>query len=215
MTSCRELADRKLIGCLVAISAVEGLTVAEASRRLCVSRQGLYKLVKSLREAGYLTQERAVRLTEAGRQVLRLVLKHLLRYFNIVSFTLRGSVTSGLGEGAFYVSLEGYRRSIERLLGFTPYPGTLNVRLDPQSVALRRYLDSLPGIAIPGFSDGVRMYGSVKAFRATIQNIGCAVILPERTHHPPEMVEVIAPVRLRDALGLKDGDLVEIEVSIV
>jgi riboflavin kinase len=209
-----ELANGRLACDLIVLSTVEGLTVAEASRRLRVTRQGLYKKVKSLREAGYLAQGRTIALTEAGRQVLRAVLEHLLRYFNIVSVRLRGFVTSGLGEGAYYMSLEGYRRSIERLLGFTPYPGTLNVRLDPQSAALRRYLDVLPGVTIPGFSDGARTYGSVKAFSATIENVSCAVILPERTHHPPDIVEVIAPVRLRDALGLRDGDIVEIEVSI-
>jgi riboflavin kinase len=142
------------------------------------------------------------------------VLKDLLSYFNIASVKLTGVVVSGLSEGAFYISLEGYRRAIEEALGFTPYPGTLNVRLERQSLPYRMYLDSLPGILIPGFSNGIRTYGAVKAFRARIRGVEGAVVMPERTHHPTDVIEVVAPVKLRDVLGLKDGDRIEIEIYL-
>lgn len=206
--------DRKLLGDLLALSRVEGLPVADAAGRLCMTRQGLYKVLRSLRERGYVEEGPVVKLSQKGRDVLSAALKDLLSYFNIVSIKLSGVVISGLGEGAFYISLEGYRRAIERLLGFTPYPGTLNVKLDPQSVPYRRYLDSLPGILIAGFSNGVRTYGAVKAFRARIRGIESAVVMPERTHHPSDVIEVVAPVKLRDVLGLRDGDRVEIEIYL-
>jgi CTP-dependent riboflavin kinase (EC 2.7.1.-) len=179
-----------------------------------MTRQGLYKVLRSLRERGYVEEGPVVKLSQKGRDVLSAALKDLLSYFNIVSIKLSGVVISGLGEGAFYISLEGYRRAIERLLGFTPYPGTFNVKLDPQSVPYRRYLDSLPGILIAGFSNGVRTYGAVKAFRARIRGIESAVVMPERTHHPSDVIEVVAPVKLRDVLGLRDGDRVEIEIYL-
>ena len=204
--------DRRLVGDLLALSKVEGLSVAEAASRLCITRQGLYKILKSLRERGYVEEGPVVKLSQKGREVLNAVLRDLLFYFNIASVKLVGVVVSGLGEGAFYISLEGYRRAIEEALGFTPYPGTLNVRLERQSLPYRRYLDSLPGILIPGFSNGIRTYGAVKAFRARIKGIEGAVVIPERTHHPTDVIEVVAPVKLRDVLGLKDGDKVEIEV---
>lgn len=206
--------DRKLLGDLLALSRVEGLPVADAAGRLCMTRQGLYKVLRSLRERGYVEEGPVVKLSQKGRDVLSAALKDLLSYFNIVSIKLSGVVISGLGEGAFYISLEGYRRAIERLLGFTPYPGTFNVKLDPQSVPYRRYLDSLPGILIAGFSNGVRTYGAVKAFRARIRGIESAVVMPERTHHPSDVIEVVAPVKLRDVLGLRDGDRVEIEIYL-
>jgi len=204
--------DRRLVGDLVALSKVEGLPVAEAASKLCITRQGLYKILKSLREKGYVEEGPVVKLSQKGRDVLSAVLRDLLSYFNIASIKLSGVVISGLGEGAFYVSLEGYRRAMEEALGFTPYPGTLNVRLERQSLPYRRYLDSLPGILIPGFSNGIRTYGAVKAFRARIRGIEGAVVIPERTHHPSDVVEIVAPVKLRDVLGLKDGDRIEIEV---
>ena len=206
--------DRKLLGDLLALSRVEGLPVADAAGRLCMTRQGLYKVLRSLRERGYVEEGPVIKLSQKGRDVLSAALKDLLSYFNIVSIKLSGVVISGLGEGAFYISLEGYRRAIERLLGFTPYPGTFNVKLDPQSVPYRRYLDSLPGILIAGFSNDVRTYGAVKAFRARIRGIESAVVMPERTHHPSDVIEVVASVKLRDVLGLRDGDRVEIEIYL-
>jgi riboflavin kinase len=40
------------------------------------------------------------------------------------------------------------------------------------------------------------------------------VVRPERSRYPPELIEVIAPVKLR-ALGLDDGDTVEITVNSI
>jgi riboflavin kinase len=38
------------------------------------------------------------------------------------------------------------------------------------------------------------------------------VIAPERTHHDEDQLEVIAPVKLRDVLGLADGDHLTVHV---
>jgi len=38
-------------------------------------------------------------------------------------------------------------------------------------------------------------------------------IVPDRTHHDDDQLELIAPERLRDALGLGDGDAVEVRVA--
>jgi riboflavin kinase len=209
-----ECVDRRLVGDLLALSRVEGLPVAEAAGRLCMTRQGLYKILRSLRERGYVEEGPVVKLSQRGRDILSAALRELLSYFNIVSIRVVGVVVSGLSEGAFYISLEGYKRVMEELLGFVPYPGTLNIKLDPQSLPYRRYLESLPGILIPGFTNGMRTYGAVRAFRARLRGVEGAVVIPERTHHPTDVIEVVAPVKLRDVLGLKDGDKVEIEIYL-
>ena len=112
------------------------------------------------------------------------------------------------------MSLEGYVKQFIEKLGFKPYPGTLNVRLRREYIKYRLYLEQLPGIYIHGFTDKGRTYGGVKCFKANVKNIESAVLLIERTHHGPDVIEVIAPVRLRDVLGLKDGDTIEIIVNI-
>ena len=126
---------------------------------------------------------------------------------------LRGKVFTGFGEGAYYVSLPGYRRQFVERLGFEPYPGTLNLRLDRESLRLRRKLELMEGIVIDGFTHGGRRYGAVKCFRARVEGrVRGAVLLIERTHYGPDVLEVIAPVNLREALGLRDGDWVSVSV---
>ena len=41
-----------------------------------------------------------------------------------------GVLFSGLGEGAYYIMIKGYRKQFQSKLGFDPFPGTLNLRLD-------------------------------------------------------------------------------------
>jgi riboflavin kinase len=127
--------------------------------------------------------------------------------------TFHGKVTTGLGEGAYYVSLPGYRRQFRRILGFDPYPGTLNLVLRQDEVEMKRQLKFTPGLEIEGFRDEKRTYGPVKCFAAKIEGRhDAAVLLIERTHHSDSVLEMIAPQNLRRTLGLSDGTEVSVTV---
>ena len=43
---------------------------------------------------------------------------------------MRGKIASGLGQGQYFISREGYSRQFLQHLGFVPFPGTLNVLLE-------------------------------------------------------------------------------------
>ena len=45
------------------------------------------------------------------------------------SIMLEGTLFTGLGEGAYYVTRDDYRKQFIEKLGFDPYPGTLNIKL--------------------------------------------------------------------------------------
>lgn len=181
-----------------------GLSQQAASLRLSdLQRAGLAERAHSGRGL-------AVRLTDRGMDAVETFLAdvstNLERGKDVLSF--RGSVFTGLKEGAYYVSIKGYAEGFARVLGFEPFPGTLNIRLtDEAMIGQRRRLDLLKGLEIPGFSDGKRTYGGVKCFRAKIagRHPG-AVLAIERTHHDSSVLEVISPVNLRRSVGLKDGD---------
>ena len=126
---------------------------------------------------------------------------------------VRGSVTSGLGEGAFYMKQRGYKEQFRRKLGFEPFEGTLNVRVEGGELAKLQILWEEPGIPIEGFTDGGRTFGGAKVFPATVASVECAVILPLRTHHT-DNVEIISRAHLRSKLGLRDGDAVEANVRL-
>ncbi len=115
-----------------------------------------------------------------------------------------GKVISGLGQGGYFLSREGYRQQFLNRLGYIPFPGTLNVLLDEPFPA------SAPAIFIQGFSERESCFGSCRCYRIRINGIEAAAIRPEKSSHPPEMIEVIAPLNLRLALHLKDGDSVEV-----
>jgi riboflavin kinase len=122
-------------------------------------------------------------------------------------------LTSGLGEGAFYMRQKGYRDQFRKKLWFEPYEGTLNLKMAGPDLAKMQVLQDSPGIEIAGFEAGGRTFGGAKCFLATAGRVDCAVIMPIRTHHT-DVLEVISKHYLRNALGIKDGDIVEMNVTL-
>jgi riboflavin kinase len=196
------------------------VNVSDLSRQIGTTPQNVSKVLKRLEREGYVIRsgakgEVSLMLSERGSALLRSLMDLMESLLGRnITIVLRGVVTTGLGEGGYYMSLEGYRRQFTSKLGFDPYPGTLNVRLLDQYVKYRLYLERIPGIRIEGFSNGARTYGGVKAFKCVISGIQCGVLLVERTSHGPEVIEVIAPVKLRDRLNLRDGDEVTINILL-
>jgi len=129
---------------------------------------------------------------------------------------ISGTLFTGLGEGAYYVALRGYRRQFITKLGFDPFPGTLNLRLISKiDRALRRDLEYHIGIGIEGFDDGERTYGKAKCFRSTVNNkIKGAVLAVERTHYDDSVLEIIAHQNIRDVLKVSDGDTITVQIDI-
>jgi riboflavin kinase len=129
---------------------------------------------------------------------------------------LKGTLVSGMGEGAYYMSLKGYTKQFMSKIGYVPFPGTLNVKLDKKMYqeAIKQF-EPLDGIMIEGFSDGKRTYGWVKCFPAKInQSINCQLIILERTHHDESIIELISEICIRKSGKLEDGSKVTIKVSI-
>ena len=189
---------------------------------LDVTQQGASKRLLDLERAGLIERVHAgrslkVRLTEAGLQAvmsfysqLKVVLEGEEKELVFV-----GKVFTGLGEGRYYVSMKGYSSHFRAALGFVPFPGTLNLRLDsPAMTAQRARLGFLKGLEIPGFQDGMRTYGPVKCFRAKVGALDAAVLAIERTHYDSSVLEVISPSNLRKSLGLRDGDECSVVMSL-
>ncbi len=116
---------------------------------------------------------------------------------------MRGKILSGLGQAQYFLAREGYSRQFQERLGFVPFPGTLNVLLDEPFPMERQ------AIKIEGFAEEGRTFGECRCYRIRLNGIDAAVVRPERSRYPAELIEVIAPVKLR-ALGLEDGDPVEV-----
>jgi riboflavin kinase len=133
------------------------------------------------------------------------------------SLTLEGILFTGLGEGAYYIMQDGYRKQFIEKLRFDPYPGTLNLKLtNNYDRKVRSELEAYPSIEIEGFKAESRTFGPVKCYPVIINNKEKgAVLLATRSHYNSSVIEVIAPTFLRNKLKLKDGNKVKIEVLIL
>jgi CTP-dependent riboflavin kinase len=107
---------------------------------------------------------------------------------------LTGVVYSDLGRAASFMEVE-----------------TLNLRLD--TAEARRKWDAVKNDA-RGIEIAARdaTHCSARCFRVRIEgNWPGAVILPAVAGYPADKLEVIAPMRLKDALKVQDGARVSIE----
>ena len=133
------------------------------------------------------------------------------------SITLEGVLFSGLGEGAYYVTKEGYRKQFMEKLGFDPYPGTLNIKLiTDYDINSLSELEAYPAVELEGFEDESRTFGPVKCYPAIINNkVKGAVIYAMRSHYGSSVLEIVSPMFLRNSLKLKDGNKVKVEILIL
>jgi riboflavin kinase, archaea type len=181
---------------------------------LGTSTQTAARKLSSLEDEGFITrivtsEGQRVRITDKGMLRLRseyLDYKHVFE--NAPEIIIKGKVVTGLGEGQYYISLEGYRKQFNQKLGFDPFPGTLNLKLSEPFAPPEQ-----DAIKIDGFSDENRTFGGCKCYKVSIRGIRCAILRAERTSYPPTLLEIIAPVNMRKTLGIADGDEVEVKLE--
>ncbi|NPA74792.1 MAG: DUF120 domain-containing protein [Euryarchaeota archaeon] len=195
------------------------ISTAELGRRMGISQQSASRWVKELCEHRLIERRKSgremyLKLNRSGMEILK---RELFVYYHIFgppeTITLVGEVITGLGEGKYYIMKHGYRTQIENKLMFTPFPGTLNVKVHPaykENILEMRRRD---GIKIEGFVENGRRYGNVIAYFCTINDYPAAVIIPEMSHYT-DVVEIIADVNLREKIKLEDGSEVKIEVLL-
>jgi riboflavin kinase, archaea type len=199
------------------------ITTTELGLKLGKSQQLASKHLEEMEREGMVERIRSggktyVKLTKKGISAGAVLYSSLSRVYakkESEKLELVGTVFSGLGEGAYYVSMKGYRKQFLAKLGFEPFPGTMNLRLTlPVYRKVRRDLETMKGIHIDGFKDGKRTFGGAECFRATLNGKAeGAVLIIERTIHDDTVLEIISPVNLRKQFKLKDGDEMTVSVS--
>lgn len=125
---------------------------------------------------------------------------------------LEGIVARGLGEGTRFTQIGWVVDEFRRKLGFVPWPGTFNLRMGGTvwDRAITR-LRAAAGIAIAP-RDG---FCPAKCFAVHIAgHLTGAVVFPEMLDYPYDKFEVVAPVPIRETLGLRDGDLVDLRLDL-
>lgn len=187
------------------------ITTSELGAELGMSQQNASRRLLQLEGEGLLERSKeGIALTKDGYTRLAGVYSQLREAFEESRVEISGTITGGLEEGGYYLSLDGYKRQIMEKLGFVPYPGTLNIRIDEDDLWKRESILRLEPTVIKGFKDRKRTYGDLYAYRCSLEGEGCHIILPLRTHHGPEVLELIGPKNIKEALGKKNGEKVKV-----
>ena len=135
-----------------------------------------------------------------------------------VSRKMRGIIFSDLGQASSFMALDWVQEALKKSLGFTPFPATLNVH--PEGEADARVWAAIQaewsGIALPpvnGQFCSARLYPIEVKGPSNWGNdkSSGAVLVPDVAAYPKDKIEIVAPVRLKSALGVDDGDLLTLE----
>jgi len=221
-----ELAVLKLLAVDGALAGGTKTSCRSLAERLDASSQTASRRLRRLAEAGLVERETVgdgqwLTVTDEGERVLREEYEDYRRVFEGErAVELVGTVTDGMGEGRHYITLSGYMEQFRSKLGYEPFPGTLNVALTGAGVRARSALSAHDSVRIEGWEDENRTYGPADCYPASVVALetdesydGAHAIVPERTHHDENRLEVIAPVKLRDTLGLTDDEPVAVRVG--
>lgn len=116
------------------------------------------------------------------------------------------------------MTLDWVQQALRESLGFAPFPATLNVHPETGEdlqawEALQRELEGIP------LESSVGGFCSARLFRVEIRKpvdarsttTKAAVLLPEVRDYPKNKIEIVAAVRLKDELGVEDGDQLTLE----
>lgn len=129
------------------------------------------------------------------------------------SFFLSGTVVSGARQAAFFTQLDWVQSQCLSQLGFKPFPGTLNLKISEKDQPAAAKVFTYPGLPLTP-PDTSFCAGCV--YPVCIGTIPGAIVLPEESVrvHETGFLEILAPVSLREALHLEDGDRIRLTVRL-
>jgi len=134
--------------------------------------------------------------------------------FGIMNDPLKitGKIVGGAKQGAFFTQLDWVKEQCLIKLGFAPWPGTLNLEIPMDHVAVIEDLKVTEGLELVSPDSN---YCSGYVFPVSIEGIPGAIVLPAEDVrvHAKNIVEIISPKMLKESLGVKDGDWVTLTID--
>ena len=124
---------------------------------------------------------------------------------------IQGKIVEGLRVAADFTQIPWVRKQFISKLSIDPYPGTLNLEIvDPESLQTFNALKAMKGIEITPEDP---LFCSAKCYQVLIQGqLKGAIVLPMVKDYPENKMELIAPQNIKEALSMKAGDYLEVEI---
>lgn len=207
----------KELALLGAIKNKIEISSLELAKQLDTSQQTASRYLLELDKKGMISREFGIKkqlilVNSHGEEILQKEHLHYQQIFQLTDRVIfKGLVVSGMGEGRYYTEQDGYVEQFKLKLGFIPYPGTLNVEIEFIERNKLRLLKNHSAINIDEFQTKNRTFGGVKCFRAEINGIEGAIVLPLRSHYS-NILEFISPEFLRERLNVDNDDIVNIVI---
>jgi riboflavin kinase, archaea type len=131
---------------------------------------------------------------------------------------MTGVIFSDLGVASAFMALEWVQNALRDALGFTAFPATLNIRPKAATDAetWRRERTEFSGLPLKKSPSG---FCSARLYPINVGHDGAsnelavrgAVLVPEIDNYPSDKLEIVAPMRLKDELRVRDGDELTLE----
>jgi len=126
--------------------------------------------------------------------------------------TVTGKIVSGEKKGAVFTQLDWVQQQCQEKLGFKPFPGTLNLEIEEEKTPLIESLLRNDGATlVPPDSN----YCTGHVYPASIMGVAGAIVAPadDVRVHAKNIIELIAPTSLKEALDVDDGDQIMLVIS--
>ncbi len=124
---------------------------------------------------------------------------------------LTGTIVKGVGQASYFTGLEWVQEQCLAKLGFKPYPGTLNVELSARDARIMgTYREKGVDLVSPDPA-----FCNARVLPVSVQSLPGAIILPaeEVNVHGANIMEIIAPVSIKETLGVEDGTRITITLA--
>ncbi|MFH1591095.1 MAG: DUF120 domain-containing protein [archaeon] len=186
------------------------LSTISLAGELKISQQSASRILKELEGKGLISRDPSyqgvdVSLTEKGLSMLQVAHRRLSGVFTAPD-NIKGKAVIGIGEAAWYI--QRYATRIKDVLGYSPFPGTLNVKVDVKE--FKRLLAGRKPIRVDAFKLEGRTFGGASLYPGKIDGIDVAIIHADRSRHDDDIMEVVSEVELRKRL---DGNSVHLELT--
>lgn len=122
---------------------------------------------------------------------------------------ISGIILSGAGKGAFFTQVDWVAVQCEKNLGYKPFPGTLNIKINKSNLSdLNRFLEQSDFKLVPDDPN----FCSAQVKKILLNGIPAAVVIPDKKVriHEENILEVISSCSLKQTLDLEDGDPVHL-----